>query len=169
ARRVVAQSQEEQSEHAAELSRAETTLQQRAREIAQLRAEVDRRGVMVRELLQAMEARGSMGEHTSTQERVAHLERELGAAQAQLRRVSALALQRDGEVKAAREQVMHLEQRLTSMAPLEELEAARREIHALRTALQQERAQRAFLEASQGDATPAGVVLEHQQRSDLEV
>jgi SAM-dependent methyltransferase len=164
ARRASAQAQEEQTEHSAELSKAEAALQERAREIALLRAEVERRGAMVRELLQAIEARDSAGGTSAEQERVAHLERELGAAQAQLRRVSALALQREGEAKAAQTRLDQLGQQLAATAPAAELEAAQREIQALRTALQQERAQRAALEASQGEPTPDEVVLEHQRR-----
>jgi SAM-dependent methyltransferase len=165
-RRVAAQAQEEQTEHSAELSKAEAALQERAREIAQLRAEVERRGAMVRELLQAIEARDSAGGGSAEHERVAHLERELGAAQAQLRRVSALALQREGEAKEAQAKIDQLGQQLAAAAPAAELEAAQREIQALRTALQQERAQRAALEASQGEVTPDEAVLEHQQRSE---
>ena len=164
ARRASAQAQAEQTEHAAELSKAEAALQERAREIAQLRAEVERRGAMVRELLQAIEARDSAGAGSAEHQRVTHLERELGAVQDQLRRVSALALQREGEAKAAQAKIDQLGQQLAAAAPAAELEAAQREIQALRTALQQERAQRAALEASQGEATPDEVVLEHQRR-----
>jgi hypothetical protein len=164
AHRAVAQAQEEQAEHVADLSAAEHTLQERAREIAALRAEVDRRGAMVRELLQALEARGvtPLGA-PSNHEQIAHLEHELRAAHTQLQRVTALALQREADLKAAHEQLHRLAQ---PTPPDPRLPAALAEIEALRTALQQERAARAAAEAFQGDQNLPSAVLAAQTEQD---
>lgn len=162
ARRAAAQANEEQTEHVADLSAAETTLKERAREIAALRAEVDRRGSMVRELLQTLEARGAspLGPQAD-HDHAAHLERELATARSQLNRVSGLAMQREGELKSAREQNAHFQAQATRA-----LASAQEEIQALRTALQQERAARAAAEAEQGEQNLPGALLEQQREQD---
>lgn len=158
ARRAASQAAEEQREHVTDLSTAEATLQERAREIAALRLEVDRRGGMVRELLQALEARNALplGPQADS-EHLAHLERELAAARAQIHQVSSLAVQRESELKLAKEQSARQQQESQALL------AAQEEILALRTALQQEHAARAAAEATQGEQNVPEALLKVQQ------
>jgi|GEM_PF-645795 len=169
-----AQAAEEQPEHAADLAAAELTLRERAREIAALRHEVERRGGMVRELLQALEAQESapLGPTPALErERLVHLERELSTAREQSTRASSLLLRREADLAAALGRVGELEREKAASVAAEkaasvasaELNAALSEIQALRLALQQERAQRAQIEASAGaSAREEEVALEDQ-------
>jgi predicted nucleic acid-binding Zn-ribbon protein len=93
-----------QDAHAAEIAGAEAQLRERAREISVLRHEVDRRGAMVRELLEALEAREtpSLGPSAALErERQVHLEQELAAARGRVETLSAQLARRETDVRAA--------------------------------------------------------------------
>ena len=99
-----AQAQTDQAEQVADLSAAESALRGRAREVAQLKAEIERRGAMVRELVQALESRepiplGPAG--ALDRERLAYLERELEQTRARAEQASALADRREAELASA--------------------------------------------------------------------
>jgi chromosome segregation ATPase len=100
-----------QESQVSEVTLAEATLRERAREIAALRFEIDRRGAMVRELLEALEARENpaLGPTTALhQERLTHLERELGAARTRLEGLGQALTRREVDISTAHARTLEL-------------------------------------------------------------
>jgi chromosome segregation ATPase len=155
-----------------EVTLAEATLRERAREIAALRFEIDRRGAMVRELLEALEARENptLGPTAALdQERLTHLERELSAARTRLEALGQALTRREVDVSTAQARVIELTKQL-DLARAEAAQA-RAEAEQARAEAEQARVERPAVAPSasipgvasegQSSATEAGLLAEN--------
>ncbi len=143
-----------QEAQTSEVTLAEATLRERAREIANLRFEIDRRGGMVRELLEALEARENptLGPTTALdQERLTHLERELTAARARLDSLGQALTRREVDVANAQARTIELSKSLDLARA--EAEQARSEAEQARAARQPAAAPAVHAEAAPGAAS----------------
>jgi hypothetical protein len=146
--------------HGAEVAAGEAALRERAREIAALRHEVERRGAMVRELMLALEELRA----DASPEAPAASPHEIASLRSSRDHLAATLRDRDTEVESLRDRLRALEHALrerpavaTQATPAEEpadVIALRAENEALRRALLQEHEARVRAEAPSPSASP---------------
>lgn len=172
ATRLADETRARQEAHDAEIRAIEAQLRDRGREVAALKQEIDRRGVMVRELVEAAESRDKTHFGPSLiheRERLAHLEKELDRAREGVELAQRSAAAREKQLAEAAQKLADLEARASR--PPEPSDTEKRlaqalvELDTLRRALLKEHQERVAIEAAHSTSLPADDAPAAQQRA----